>query len=62
VKLVMVEMLLLVEIVMLFEMVTVEMVVFVEMDKVRVGMVEELPLDKHYKDLFSNLYSSILDL
>jgi len=47
---------------MLVEMVTVEMVVFVEMDKVRVGMVEELLLDKHYKDLFLNLYSSTLDL
>merc|ERR1719357_2512554 len=37
------------------------MVVLVEMDKVQVGMVEELLLDKHYKDLLLNLYSSILD-
>merc|ERR1712212_588378 len=61
----MVEMLLclLVEMVMvvLVEMVMVELGVLVETDKVQVGMVEELLLDKHHKDLLLNLYSSILD-
>merc|ERR1719233_2258924 len=38
-----------------------EKVVLVEMDRAQVGMVVELLLDKHYKDLSLNLYSSILD-
>jgi len=36
-------------------------VVLVEMGKVQVGMVEELLLDKDYKDLLLNLYTSIPD-
>jgi len=43
------------------KMVKEEMVVLVEMDKVQVGMVEELLLGRDYKDLLLNFYRTIPD-